>query len=323
MHIGVNTPATPLNDAQQAGFLLALQPFQKPALSLAAQLNLLQQRGMQIPDAGEAEHYLRFIGYYRLAGYWFPFQFRNGLQNHSHFMPGTNFPEVLDRYVFDRRLRVIVMDAVERIEVSARSTISNTMSEAYGPHWQIDPANFEPGYNHQNFLNIMRRETGIYPANSQKQPAFVQHYLRKYNNPPDPPSWMVFECLSFGVVSKIFPKLPRQIQNNIAGMYGLPRGRLISWLHAISHIRNLCAHHSRVWNRTFGVAPSIDRQQQHHIADPQKFYNQAVAIQTLLKRISGDTHWADHLAGLFADYPGVPVLEMGFPLNWRQEAIWQ
>ncbi|MDF2374578.1 MAG: Abi family protein [Rhizobiaceae bacterium] len=301
---------------------MARQPFQKPALSLAVQLNLLQQRGMQIPDLGIAEHYLRFIGYYRLAGYWFPFQYRNGSLNHNNFMPGTSFSEALDRYIFDRRLRVLVMDAVERIEVSARSTISNTMSEANGPHWQLNRTNFRPGFNHQNFLRIMRQETGVATGHHHKQPVFVQHYLQKYDNPPDPPSWMVFECLSFGAVSKMFPNLPRQHQKSIASMYGLPRQRLASWLHAISHVRNLCAHHSRVWNRTFGVTPSVDRQQQHHISNPQKFYNQAVAIQTLLRRISGDTHWADHLAALLADYPGVPVSEMGFPLNWRREAIW-
>ena len=142
------TPATPLDDAQQAGFLLPKIPFQKPALDIAAQLALLQQRGMIVADQARAEHYLRFIGYYRLSGYWFPFQHRNGSQAHDDFRPATDFETVLDRYVFDRRLRVLLMDAAERIEVAARTAISNTLSERFGPHWYLRSARFVTGFDH-------------------------------------------------------------------------------------------------------------------------------------------------------------------------------
>jgi len=90
-HIGDNTPATPLNDAQQAGFFMSRIPFQKPVLTVPQQLALLQQRGMTIPDQSRAEHYLRFIGYYRLSGYWFNFQHRDGTGAHDQFKPGTDF----------------------------------------------------------------------------------------------------------------------------------------------------------------------------------------------------------------------------------------
>ncbi|MDD7911970.1 Abi family protein [Pseudovibrio exalbescens] len=86
-------------------------PYQKPALDIDAQLNLLEQRGMILEDRARAEHYLRFIGYYRLSGYWFPFQYRDDGPDHDNFRPGTEFERVLDRYVFDRRLRLLIMDA--------------------------------------------------------------------------------------------------------------------------------------------------------------------------------------------------------------------
>ena len=132
-------------------FLLPRIPFQKQALDLAAQRSLLVQRGMIVADPARADHYLRFIGYYRLSGYWFPFQYRDDSPYHDNFRPGTDFETVLDRYVFDRRLRVLIMDAAERIEVAARTAISNALSERAGPHWYLDPAQFDPAFNHADF----------------------------------------------------------------------------------------------------------------------------------------------------------------------------
>lgn len=302
---------------------MARVPFRKPALNLAAQLALLQQRGMDIPDRARAEHYLRFIGYYRLSGYWFPFQYRDGTQEHDNFRPGTDFETVLDRYVFDRRLRVLIMDAAERIEVSARTTISNIMSQRFGPHWYLEATSFTPDFNHRDFLRRVRQETGINPFNRHKQTDFIRHYRQKYSNPPEPPSWMVFELLPFGSVSIVFANLIDAEMKAIAVDFRLPRDRLKSWLHAASHLRNLCAHHSRVWNREFGVVPSVAKSERHHVTQPKRFYNHAVAIQTLLKTISGDTHWADRLQELLVEYPNIPPRLMGFPPNWTEKVIWR
>ena len=278
---------------------------------------------MVIADIGRAEHYLRFIGYYRLSGYWFPFQYRDGSANHDTFRPGTDFETVLDRYVFDRRLRVQIMDAVERIEVAARTAISNALSERVGPHWYLDPAQFDPNFNHADFVRRVRQETGIDPFNRHKQSDFIRHYLQKYDQPPEPPSWMVFELLPFGTVSMVFKYLLDADKKRIAQDFGLPRHRLQSWLHASSHMRNLCAHHSRVWNREFGVVPSVARSERHHVSQHKRFYNHAVAIQTILRRISAETHWADRLRELLAEHPHVPLHAMGFPATWHQEAIWR
>lgn len=303
--------------------MLPRVPFQKPALNIAAQLALLQQRGMIIADPAKAEHYLRFIGYYRLSGYWFPFQYRDGSMAHDDFRPGTDFETVLDRYVFDRKLRILIMDAAERIEVAARTTISNTLSERFGPHWYLAAARFTPRFLHADFVRRVRQETGIFPVNAHKQPDFIRHYLQRYDRPAEPPSWMVFEVLPFGSVSLVFANLVDSEKKAIAEEFGLPRDRLQSWLHAASHLRNLCAHHSRVWNREFGIVPSVAKSEKNHVTQPKRFYNHAVSIQTLLKTISSDTHWADRLAALLAEHPNIPLPAMGFPQNWRDQIIWQ
>lgn len=296
--------------------------FSKQAIDLTTQLVLLQQRGMLIEDQARAEHYLRFIGYYRLSGYWFPFQYRDGSADHDSFRPGTNFETILDRYVFDRRLRLLIMDAVERIEVAARTTISNTLSERVGPHWYLDPAQFNPAFKHADFIRRVRRDIGICPSTPHKQPEFIRHYLQKYDQPPEPPSWMIFEQLPFGTVSIVFKNLIESDKKLISKDFDLPRDRLQSWLHASSHLRNLCAHHSRVWNREYGVTPSVPRRERGHIIQRKRFYNHAVAIQTLLKRISGDSHWADRLQNLLVNHPNIPIDSMGFPDNWSANRVW-
>lgn len=320
-HVWCNTPATPLVEAQQAGFLLAKVPFNKPALSVPDQISLLQQRGLIIAEHAKAVHFLTFVGYYRLSGYWFPFQHRDQTANHSNFRPNTDFDTVLDRYIFDRRLRGLVMDAIERIEVAARSALSDVMSHRHGPHWYLDQQHFVPNY-HAGLMALVRRETGYLPFDRHKQTEFIAHYFRTYDPPRLPPSWMVMEILSFGAVSKVYKNLAESEKKSVAAAFGIPRDRLGSWLHAASHLRNLCAHHSRVWNREFGVVPSVSKVDASHVLHPKKFYSHAVAIQSLLKIISTETHWVDRLRELMADHPDVPIAQMGFPGNWDAHAVW-
>ena len=132
-----------------AGFLLPMK-FTKPAIPLDDQIALLRSRGLTIADEGRARHYLRFVGYYRLAGYALPYQVNYNADGSHRFLDGVSFEDILDLYVFDRKLRLAVMDAVERIEVAFRAQFSQTMSELHGPHWFMDTAHFVPSYRHDN-----------------------------------------------------------------------------------------------------------------------------------------------------------------------------
>jgi abortive infection bacteriophage resistance protein len=129
-----------------AGFLCLVStlptptPFNKPPLSLPDQLQLLISRGLTVSDQAEASHYLTYIGYYRLSGYALPFQKGGSGADRHDFKPGTTFTQILERYVFDRRLRLLVMDAVERIEVAIRAALSNAIAPQHGAHWYLNPS---------------------------------------------------------------------------------------------------------------------------------------------------------------------------------------
>lgn len=127
--------------------------FTKPPKTFAEQVELLVSRGMEIEDPERAERYLSHLNYYRLAAYWLPCE-----QDHSthSFKSGTSFNTVLAHYIFDRELRLLVMDAIERLEVSLRTRWAYHLSHSYGPHAHLNGNIFKRGrWSHQvNVQNL-------------------------------------------------------------------------------------------------------------------------------------------------------------------------
>jgi abortive infection bacteriophage resistance protein len=173
--------------------------FNKPALTVEQQVDLLVTRGLKIGDRKVASHYLRFIGYYRLSAYCIPFQYGGKDANKHHFRPNASFEQILELYIFDRKLRLLVMDAVERIEVAVKAAISNVASVNHGSHWFLREEFFTTKFKHASFLEKVKKD-----ISANKSEVFIQHYNNNYCDPELPPSWMVFEMLSLGTVSLIY-----------------------------------------------------------------------------------------------------------------------
>jgi len=296
--------------------------YTKPAIDLDAQIALLRGRGLVISDEARARHYLQFIGYYRLAGYSLPFQINYNADGSHRFLDGVSFDDVLDLYVFDRKLRLAVMDALARIEVAFRAVLSQTMSERHNPNWYMDAGLFVPKYRHDKFLEVLKKDIGDDPSKAAVRQTFIQHYYDKYDDPPLPPSWMVFEVLSFGTVSQVFKNLLRDHQKPIGKTFGLDGTVLASWLHAITYLRNLAAHHQRLWNRAYTIKPIVAKQYAADLTDPSRFYAQAVMIEVLLTVVSPDTRWGERLAALLAEHPKVRADRLGFPADWQRRPLW-
>ena len=88
--------------------------FTKPARTWDEQIDLLRSRGLHIPDREQARHYLSHINYYRLTGYRLPFEADGSTRR---VKAQTSFDDVLNLYIFDREFRLLLLDAIERIEV--------------------------------------------------------------------------------------------------------------------------------------------------------------------------------------------------------------
>lgn len=296
--------------------------FDKPALNIDQQVDLLTNRGLNIPNPDRLHHYLHFIGYYRLSGYCRYFQITED-ENHV-FRPGTTFDNVLDLYIFDRELRLLIMDAIERIEVAVRSCITNEMGVPYGPHWFMNRRYFCDGAKHRSMLTKMREAT----ANHNRQEGFLQTYYANYDEPDLPPTWMVAEVMSIGTWSHLFSNLMNRDKRRISGHFGLSPRVMSSWLHSLTYTRNLCAHHSRTWNREFSIQPMIarDYELQLRINDQDnnhRFYAQAVVLYKFMYVIADGSNWQHRLSELFDKNPTVPIAEMGFPEDWKEDSFWQ
>ncbi len=296
--------------------------FTKPAIDIDAQIALLRSRGLIISDNERTRHYLRFIGYYRLSGYALVFQRNYNFDGAHQFHSNANFDDILDLYIFDRKLRIILLDALERIEVAVRSILSQEMSIRHGTHWFMDAAPFVPNYKHVDFLEHIKEEIKHNPAKAHARQVFIKHYYEKYGDPELPPSWMVFEVLSFGTVSQIFKNLKPENQKLIAKVFEMDRKVLASWLHAISYLRNLVAHHQRLWNRSFTIKPIPAKRYAADLQTPSSFYAQAVIIQVMLKTIAPDSQWSQRLAKLIDEHPKVPLHRTAFPTDWKTREIW-
>ena len=249
-----------------------------------------------------------------------PFESDHG----SHrFQPGTSFDQVLDLYIFDRELRLLVMDAIERIEISVRTQWAYHFSHQYGPHAYLKPKFFKAKWDHKYNKDLLEKEVR---ANKE---VFIQHLRKKYDEPL-PPIWAVVEIMTLGQLSKWFSNLTHgRDRNAVAHSYDMDEINLTSFLHHLSTVRNLCAHHSRLWNREFTftyklpykrprqVVESVNRQ------EPRKLYNTLVMLEYLIENISPGTHWKQRLFRLFQDHPVANSEAMGFPNNWQALPIWK
>ena len=264
--------------------------YSKPATSITQQMARWQAKGLTITDIQAAERALTFIGYFRLRGYALPLM--QATPAGRVFRPGVTFEQILDRYEIDRALRRIVLGQIERIEVGFRTAISNQMALQYGPFWYLNHPGQVLGHSPGprgalepfaigGFLSEVERET-----RRSKDP-FAQHYFGKYTEPLLPPSWLMAECVSFGKWSKLYQHLQKADPSHpnpkkaIAKTFGLSVSLIESWLHGLTILRNICAHHGRVWNRRFSYRPEVYAQAAAQFVDQQSFYCYAAVIRLL------------------------------------------
>jgi len=299
---------------------MSKRPYTKPSKTYTEQVEILRSRGMIIDDAPKAELALRHLNYYRLCGYWLPFE-----QDHAThtFKPGTRFESVIELYNFDRRLRLLLMDAIERIEVSVRGQWAHIMAQRHGPHSHLQP---ELAKNREHWgKNIadLHKE-----AERSKEEEFIRHYRDNYLEDL-PPVWAMCEVMSLGLLSRWFHNIgDPHTKAAIAGQYQVHHSIFTSWLRHLTGVRNVCAHHNRLWDREFIIKPEAPRKRPTVLAgafekDSPKLYNTLLMLLYLMDVIEPGHDWRGRLCALLAESTGIPLKAMGFPNNWQEKAIWQ
>lgn len=287
--------------------------YSKPHNTFDQQVDRLISRGMIIKDRAFAIHTLERTNYYRLGVYWHTYE-----QDHtSHqFIKGTRFEDVVALYEFDRNLRLLVFDAIERIEISFRAQWTYYLSAAYGSHAHMNGKAHSPEW--AKTVEELEKEV------ARTDELFIKRILRKYGD-SSPPIWAVCEIMSFGLVSKWFKNLRvNTVRKNIANMYKVHPDILESWMQHLCVVRNNCAHHSRLWNRQFDrAAPRHPVKLNSQFVAGHPLANTLVIILYLLDIISPSHDWRQRFCALLDSYPSVPINEMGLAKNWHESDIWK
>lgn len=281
---------------------------------------LLKNRGLSIYHEAKAQQYLKRIGYYRLSAYFYPLL---SMPKEAHqFKAGSTFLQALDMYRFDRQLRLLIFNQIEKIEIAVRSAMVNVMSKETGdPFWITNPVHFA---NAAKFNSSMQK---IQQEYSKSREDFIEHFRNTYND-PFPPSWMLAEILPIGVLTRIFENIKiNQYRKKIAKEFDLNIPVFTSWMTIITVTRNNCCHHARIWNRVFTLrALLLSHYTRPWISSTVQqgriFYTLCI-IKYLMDAIVPSNDMTSKLRWLFIQYPNIDLRAMGFPQNWEMEPIWQ
>jgi abortive infection bacteriophage resistance protein len=320
--------------------------YSKPWLSVDEQVDQLHRRGVHVPDRAAAAALLREVGYYRLTGYLYPFREsiwteragRTSVTVLDTYRAGTTFTEAAVLLAFDRQLRLLVIEGVERIEVAIRTHLAHVLGRS-SPFAHEDATTFTDAFTarqsdgtgapsaHEEWLDRVRRRQ------LDSDEAFVAHFRTKYDGRM--PIWALIEILEFGQVSRLYGGLRNDVATETAAAFGVPTKKLMqSWLATINYVRNVAAHHARLFNRKLVVAPRRPTAEQvpllaHLSAEtaPKRFgvYSALAVMAYLLASVSDDDDWPERTAALLGRFPESAALDlgsMGALPHWLSGDLW-
>ena len=245
--------------------------------------------------------------------------FRN--TGYRTFKSGANFDDAYSLYKFDSELRKMICSEMEKIEISIRTQLSLIMGDEAGIYWFENSLNFRDVNRHKSLLTNLETEL------RRSDDDAIVDFQRRYSN-NFPPSWMTFEVSSFGTLSMMYRWLNAgHARRKVARFYGLTDTVMESWLHSIVYVRNICAHHSRLWNRRLSINALVPRRT--HLpfinipSDTKRVYYIMSILLYFLQAVNPQNTFASRFKSLLAKYPNVDVSAMGFPIDWKKEILWQ
>ncbi len=324
--------------------------YEKPWLSIDEQVDRLVAHGVAIEDRDRATAVLQAVGYYRLTGYLYPFRRSEGYVDGTGrprvrvldgYQPGTTLQHAESIIDFDRRLRMLVMEGVERIEVAVRMRIGYVLGQR-SPFAYEDPDCFTDAFTAESTdardpapSKHVRWLQRVNDRRSGSDEQFVEHFREKYDDRM--PVWALTEILELGHLSVLYRGMLQQDSEQIALAFGVPTKQLMaSWLASLNYVRNVAAHHSRLFNRKLQNAPSRPRAGQVPVLDHLRgeesakgvfgTYNALAVIAHLLPSIDAETDWAARLVRLLREFPtshALTIRSTGAPEGWESLELWR
>lgn len=280
--------------------------------TIKQQVAKLRERGCIINDEKYAEETLKYINYFRLSNYFKPF-----CVTKDRYEDGTTFEKIMRIYEIDRRLRSILLAALEEIEIALRAAISNFHSLKYGAQGYLNAENFDFRHNHSVFVGKIRH---LVEANDDRE--FVKHYNSKHSG--DFPLWVIMELFSFGTLAFFYKDMHNSDKKELASsFYGCTSSELDNWIFCMNELRNYCAHYNRLYGNTFPVQPKTPRGLDYELQQ-NVFGYMMIMKQVYHNAEDWNTRVVQPVSKMIKRNADIIRLEhIGFPENWEEMLIMQ
>ncbi|MBD5383840.1 MAG: Abi family protein [Ruminococcaceae bacterium] len=271
------------------------------------QIAKLKERGCIIGDEKKARETLKYINYYRISNYFEPFS----VSKHR-YEEGTTFEKVMQIYEMDRKLRSVLIAALEEIEIALRAAVSNFHALKYGATGYLNPSSFDRSHNHQGFMSRVKY---LIECNDERE--FVRHYNSKYGGKF--PLWVVMELFSFGTLAFFFKDMQNADKKALANeYYGCSALELDNWIFCMNELRNYCAHYNRLYGNRFPVLPKTPRDFEPELSDDVFGY-----IIVMKQLYHDKKNWNERIVKpisrmLKKNANAVRLNDLGFPEKWEE-----
>lgn len=299
--------------------------------TIEEQMLRLRNLGMQFKDEDLAKSYLSRISYFRLKYFWV--DLKDNIS--GDFKENTYFEDIIERYEFDKTIRHILFKAIELLEVGLRAKIISIFSISTGSGlWYLDEKLFENKVFHEELVLDLKYEF------ARSTDPFARSFIRECDNwdefsfnGENPDAWMILETTTFGTLSKMYKNLKAQspLQSAIAHEFGLYSSNdLSSWLESISVLRNIVAHHSRIWYRIFSKRPVniknfrydwLRQEMTEH--QSKRAFGVISCLLYLCNAINPNNTIKKELKLLFKSHPKIPIYMLGFIKDWEENPLWR
>ena len=280
----------------------------QPPLDVEQQIENLKNIGLVINNEDYARKILNDISYFRLIkGCGIGLKERN-----SSFDGSITFENIVRIYFFDAKLRQLISEQIEKIEINFRCRLCNFFCCKYGVTEYENVTHFVNEDFHNEFLEAINKE-----ITRKCEFPFVKNFKNNYFG-GKLPMYALAEIATFGTLSKFFKNMMSTDKKDFAKIYGVGYTYLESWIEHISSVRNICAHYNRIYNFKLPKRPML---YSHDNVEPNKIFATLLCIKRLLPR---DRHWvefADTLEILFEKYPDIDKFCIGFPADWYNKLI--
>lgn len=281
----------------------------KKAATYKEQIEILKRKGVIVADEEQAKLFLSNVSYYTLKGYLFNFR---SSETENAYIPGLTFEKVYNIYQCDKRVKNILMYAIEIIEHSLKTKIAYILAHAAGEQSHLDPNNFKNEQTHQRFVKELEKVVQY----NQKIP-FVKHHIEKYKG--NFPIWVASELFTLGMIQKFYNNLITPFQKAVAKEYGFSVLHMKSWIKSVAYLRNLAAHYMRLYKFSIQQTPKTFRESKF-TTPSYKIFDIIFIMQFL---IMDKNEWNYYILPTFEQIfdrfsDDISLSDYGFAENWKE-----